>query len=177
MEIEQLKYPVGKFTRPESFSPEEVKAWIKDIQYFPELLHDEVAPLKGNQLEWKYRPDGWCIRQVVHHCADSHLNSQIRFKLALTEDKPTIKPYEENLWAELPDMECPIEWSLSFLEFLHKKWVFLLERLSEKDLQKEYFHPASKRYFNLGQTIALYAWHCRHHLEHVKQAKAAKGKY
>lgn len=177
MNIDQLKYPIGKLALPADFNSEEIRSWIKDIAAFPALLREETATLNPHELEWKYRPDGWCIRQVVHHCADSHLNSQTRFKLALTEDKPTIRPYEEDRWAELPDMDCPIEWSLLFLEYLHKKWVYLLERLSEEDLRREYIHPASNRTYSLGQTIALYSWHCRHHLAHVRQAKEAKGKY
>jgi hypothetical protein len=177
MDIESLKYPIGKFTFPTTISEAEVKNWIKDIASFPASMKSEVVGLSAEQLEWKYRPDGWCIRQVVHHCADSHINSQMRFKLALTEDNPTIKPYEEALWAMLPDMDSPVEWSLELLENLHKRWVRLLENLSMEDLQKTYIHPEHNRTFTLGQTIALYSWHSRHHLQHVKNAIASKGSY
>jgi hypothetical protein len=177
MDIESLKYPIGKFTFPTTISEVEVKNWINDIASFPGSMKSEVVGLSAEQLEWKYRPDGWCIRQVVHHCADSHINSQMRFKLALTEDNPTIKPYEEALWAMLPDMDSPVEWSLELLENLHKRWVRLLENLSMEDLQKTYIHPEHNRTFTLGQTIALYSWHSRHHLQHVKNAIASKGSY
>ncbi|MFT6868469.1 MAG: hypothetical protein ACJA08_003323 [Cyclobacteriaceae bacterium] len=175
--MEELKYPIGKLNYPGQISRSDIQSWIKDIADFPTLLKAEVADLTSHQLEWKYRPDGWCIRQVVHHCADSHINSQMRFKLALTEDKPTIKPYEEALWALLPDMNSPIEWSVELMVNLHKRWVRLLENLTDEDLTREYIHPEHGRTFNLGQTVALYSWHCRHHLAHVKQAKAAAGKY
>ncbi|MEP0367096.1 MAG: YfiT family bacillithiol transferase [Cyclobacteriaceae bacterium] len=175
--MEALKYPIGKLDLPSSIHLPDVKNWIKDIENFPDLLRYEVESLTLDQLEWKYRPEGWCIRQVVHHCADSHINSQMRFKLTLTEDKPTIKPYAEALWAQLPDMTAPIQWSLDLLDVLHKRWVVLLESLTEEDLKKEYVHPEHGRVFNLCQTVALYSWHCRHHLAHVKQAKAAKGSY
>jgi hypothetical protein len=177
MDIESLKYPIGKFTFPTTILEAEVKNWINDIASFPASLKSEVVGLSAEQLEWKYRPDGWCIRQVVHHCADSHINSQMRFKLALTEDNPTIKPYEEALWAMLPDMDSPVEWSLELLENLHKRWVRLLENLSMEDLKKTYVHPEHNRTFTLGQTIALYSWHSRHHLQHVKNAIASKGSY
>lgn len=177
MDIESLKYPIGKISFPTTFSNEDIKQWIADIATFPDLLRAEVDGLNAEQLEWKYRPEGWCIRQVVHHCADSHMNSQMRFKLALTEEVPAIKPYEEALWAELPDMDSPIEWSLGLLENLHKRWVRLLESLSDEDLKKTYLHPEHNRIFNLAQTIYLYSWHSKHHLQHVRNAKAAKGSY
>ncbi|MFY0598855.1 MAG: putative metal-dependent hydrolase [Cyclobacteriaceae bacterium] len=175
--METLKYPVGRFNFPAEFTTEEINQWIADIASFPSLLKAEISNLSAEQLEWKYRPNGWSIRQVVHHCADSHINSQMRFKLALTEAKPTIKPYEEHLWAELPDMQSPIEWSLDLLDNLHKRWTVLLESLSQEDLMKEYVHPEHGKVFNLGQTISMYSWHCRHHLAHVKQAKEAQGKH
>lgn len=175
--MEELKYPIGKMKFPKEIKDVEIKQWISDIADFPTLLKSEVKGLTSDQLEWKYRPDGWCIRQVIHHCADSHINSQMRFKLALTEDRPTIKPYEEALWALLPDMDSPINWSLDLLDNLHKRWVRLLVSLTTEDLKKEYIHPEHGRVFNLGQTIALYSWHSRHHLAHVMQAKALEGKY
>lgn len=175
--MEDLKYPNGKLQIPETYTEQEIKDWIRDIEAFPSLMRAEVSDLSTKQIEWKYRPEGWCIRQVVHHCADSHINSQMRFKLALTEDKPTIKPYKEGLWAQLPDMYAPIDWSLDLLDALHKRWVRLITNLTADELAREYIHPEHSRVFNLGQTIALYAWHCKHHLAHVRQAKASKGKY
>ncbi|WP_258105572.1 YfiT family bacillithiol transferase [Marinoscillum sp. MHG1-6] len=177
MELEALKYPIGQFETPAHYSQQLIQSWIHDIGTFPSLLTQTVESLAAEQLEWKYRPSGWCIRQVVHHCADSHLNSIVRFKLALTEDNPTIKPYEEALWAELPDMNSPIEWSLILLEGLHKRWVALLENLSSEDLERVFTHPEQRKTFTVWQIIANYSWHCRHHLAHVNQAIEAKGKY
>lgn len=175
--MEELRYPIGKLTLPETITDAHIKQWISDIEQFPTLLRSEVTGLTEAELEWRYRPDGWCIRQLVHHCADSHLNSQMRFKLALTEDRPTIKPYMEDKWAMLPDMVVPVSWSLDFLEALHRKWTFLLKSLTVSDLDREYFHPEHKKYFTLRWTIALYSWHGRHHLAHIQLAKKAKGAY
>lgn len=177
MDLQQLKYPIGTFQFPTQATNQEIKNWIGSIRDFPGLLKAEVADLTTEQLEWKYRPDGWCIRQVVHHCADSHLNSQARFKLALTEDTPTIKPYLEDKWAELSDMQTPIDWSLTLLEGLHKRWIILLENLQPEELERTYFHPEHQKTFTVMQTIAQYAWHCDHHLAHIRQAKEAKGSY
>lgn len=176
MNLETLKYPVGKFQKPADISRAQIKVWIDDIEQFPQLLRSEVQELSPEALNWRYRPEGWTIKQVVHHCADSHINSIVRFKLTLTENEPTIKPYFEDRWAELPDtLDAPVEWSLMLLEGLHKKWVLLLKSLSEQDLEKAFIHPEKGRRVTLGENIALYSWHCRHHLEHVRQAKKYQG--
>lgn len=133
--------------------------------------------MSETELEKQYRPGGWTIRQVVNHCADSHMNSLIRFKLALTEEIPMIKPYFENLWAELSDSrQISIDSSLKILEGLHVRWVNLLRSLKENDLDKEFFHPESKEKISLKHNIGIYAWHCEHHLADIKNAKVNTGK-
>ncbi len=170
--IEKLKYPVGKFNKPSTISDIQIGDWIQIIEKFPEKLKHEVENLSERDLEKRYRPDGWTIRQVVNHCADSHMNSFIRFKLAVTEETPTIKPYFENLWAELSDSKYfPIESSLKILEGLHERWVNLLKNLSEDDLEKQFKHPETNELINLKTNIGIYAWHCEHHLAHIINAK------
>jgi uncharacterized damage-inducible protein DinB len=172
MDLEQLKYPIGKFKMPADFTSESINAFISDIEKFPSLLRKEVEALNDEQLDTPYRPEGWTIRQVVNHCADSHMNSLTRFKLALTEDNPTIKPYFEERWAELADSKImPIHAALNMLEGLHIRWVVLLKSMTSADFGKTFFHPESKRTWQLNQTLALYAWHCKHHLAHITTLK------
>ena len=171
-----LKYPIGKFTAPEHIDEALIKTCIADIASFPQKLENEVATLSDRQLDTPYRPDGWTVRQLIHHCADSHLNSYIRFKLALTEDKPFIKPYFEDRWADLPDSRLmKIEPSLLLLNALHQKWVFLLESLTETDLQKVFVHPEHQKEYPLNLVISLYAWHSNHHLAHITSLKSRQG--
>ncbi|MDA0195297.1 MAG: putative metal-dependent hydrolase [Bacteroidetes bacterium] len=178
MELELLKYPTGKFTIPQDYDTMIINGWIRNIAGFPDRLSAEVIGLSDKQLGWKYRPDGWNVRQVVHHCADSHMNAFIRFKLALTEDSPVIKPYFENLVAELPDsLESQVEWSLDILSGLHKRWIVLLKNMSEADLARTYIHPEYNKHFELRGVVALYSWHCSHHLAHVRQALEHQGAF
>lgn len=171
-ELEQLKFPIGKFQKPENFTKEFLENCIATIENFPENLKKEVEYLSENQLDTTYRKNGWTIRQVVHHCADSHINSIIRFKLALTEEKPTIRPYFEDRFAELVDSKnFPIEASLLMLEGTHKRWTALLKSLSEEDLQKTFIHPEHNKAFTLQENIAIYSWHCNHHLAHITSLK------
>ena len=171
-ELEKLRYPIGRFAVPDHINKQLLIDWIKTIADFPTRLKSEVIDLPDSALEKRYRPDGWTIRQVVHHCADSHMNSFVRFKLALTEDDPTIKLYEENRWAELPDAKyIPIESSISLLEGLHQRWEILLKSLSDEQLERAFIHPVTKRYISLKINIGLYAWHCNHHLMHIVNAK------
>ncbi len=175
MESKDLRYPVGEFEMPEVVSPVDVATWIDEIAALPAALREVVAPLSDAQLEVPYRPDGWCTRQVVHHLVDSHMNSLIRFKLALTEDRPTIKTYREDRWAELPDfVEIPVASSLLFLEALHQRWVCLLRTLGEAELMKEFVHPEIG-VVRVDQIIGLYAWHGRHHLAHVTRLIEREG--
>lgn len=177
MDLEKLRFPVGKMSYADTPSVEQRNLWINDIEEFPQKMKEVVKSLDKEQLEWRYRPDGWTIRQVVHHTADSHINAQLRFKLALTEEKPTIKPYMEALWAELPDVMEDIQVSLDLLTALHRKWVYLLKNLTEEDLKRQYVHPEHNKTFDLNYTIAMYSWHCRHHYAHILQAIKHKGKF
>ena len=172
MNIEQLKYPIGKFKMPDTVTSETIEKFILVIESFPARLKTEVENLTDEQLDTPYRPEGWTIRQVVNHCADSHMNALIRFKLALTEDKPTITPYFEERWAELADSKTmPIESSLIILDGLHQRWIFLLKSLTEDDLKKSYLHPQNGREYRLEENMGLYAWHCNHHLAHITELK------
>lgn len=172
MELEQFKYPIGKFQRPESISTEMLKEWTETIKNLPAQLTKEVENLSDAQLDTPYRPEGWTVRQLVHHFADSHLNSFMRFKLALTEDKPTIKAYNENLWADLSDSKnFPISSSLKMVEGIHERWVALLETIMADDFKKTFYHPDRNIYYPLDVVTGLYAWHCKHHLAHITRLK------
>lgn len=173
-----LRFPIGEFVKSEIISSEIIKNWINTLRHFPNLLIKEVEHLSDEELDWCYRPNGWNIRQVVNHCADSNINSFMRFKLALTEDKPTIRPYFEDRWAELEDTtKTPVEFSLKIIEGIHARWVVLLNSSSEKDLLKTFIHPEGNIEISLAENIGIYDWHCRHHLEHVCQAKKIEGKF
>ena len=175
-ELETLRYPVGKFSAPKEFSTALSREWIGAIEDLPKKLNQAVTNLDDTQLDTPYRDGGWTVRQVVHHLADSHMNSYIRFKLAMTEDLPTIKPYFEERWAELEDAKhAPVEISLSLLEALHKRWVAFLKTLTEDDLKRKFHHPESNRDFELRAILALYAWHSNHHLAHIATLKERKG--
>jgi hypothetical protein len=171
-DLENLRYPIGKYVKPESFTKGVITDFIRIISNFPDKLKKEVAHLSDEQLNTQYRPDGWTILQVVHHCADSHLNSFIRFKLTLTEDKPTIKPYFEDRWAELADgKSIPIDSSLVLLDGLHRRWTVLLISLSDSELERKFIHPEYGKELQLNEFIGFYAWHCEHHLRHITDLK------
>ena len=172
MTIEQLKYPIGKFDKPTVITKDILKKWISDISTFHKRLLSEVINLTDEQLDTPYRQDGWTIRQVIHHCADSHMNSLTRLKLTLTEDQPTIKPYFEERWAELFDTKnMPIQPSLKILEGIHERWEILLNNLTVEQLQRKFIHPEHGKAFSIDENIAIYAWHCNHHLAHITQTK------
>lgn len=171
MDLEKLKYPIGKYQLEDIIDKASIDRWIREIEMLPQKLSDAVNGLSADQLQTPYRPDGWTVQQVIHHVADSHMNAYIRFKLALTEDKPMIKPYEEKLWAELPDAKLvDINVSLDLIKSLHKRWSTLLRQLSEEELNKEFLHPESGMK-NLKETVCNYAWHGNHHLEHIISLK------
>lgn len=173
--LEALKYPIGKFIKPELYTENLLNGYITTIRDFPAKLRHEVFALDQTQLDTPYRPDGWTIRQVVHHCADSHMNAFIRFKLTLTEDNPTtIRPYVEHLWAKLPDGVMPIEPSLKIVEGVHARMTVLWASLSEQDLNKKYVHPQYLKEFTLSEAMGLYDWHSRHHLAHITTLKKSK---
>ena len=163
-----LRYPIGQFKLPDSITKEHVSQWIATLELFPEKLKSIVSELSVEQLDTAYRPGGWTIRQVVHHLADSHTHSYIRFKWALTEDKPVIKYYYEDRWAELPDAKTgPIEPSLMQLSAVHHKLVSLLKSLSEDELDQQFIHPEYKKSISLRENAGIYAWHCDHHFAHI----------
>jgi hypothetical protein len=176
--LDGLKYPTGKFKKPESFTAEDIKERISIIRDFPAFLSKEVWILDDESLKYLHRPDGWTVKQIVHHLADSHMNAFIRIKLALTENNPTIKPYIEAEWAKLPDStDAPVEWSLKLIEGLHHRWEVLLLSLTEADLKKTVMHPEYNRQMSISDLIFLYSWHCGHHLGHIKNAKKFKNKF
>lgn len=171
-----LRYPIGKFTNEGEIGPEQRAKWIEEIAELPALLRAAVSNLSEEQLNTPYREGGWQVRQVVHHIADSHMNSLIRFKLALTEDHPTIRPYEEARWAELSDSTIePIESSLVLIESLHRKWVTLLQSMDDTQFARTFYHPGSGETVRLDQCLGMYAWHGRHHLAHITTLSARLG--
>ena len=167
---EDLRYPIGKFTRDIDITSDLKKQFIGEINDLPNNLVAAVKDLSDEQLDTPYRPEGWTVRQTVHHVADSHLNSQIRFKLALTENMPTIRPYYEDRWAELDDSFLPIEPSIKIIEGLHHRWTTLLNTMSDDDFQRKLIHPDSGEW-TLEQMLALYAWHGRHHTAHITKLR------
>jgi len=173
--MNDLRYPIGTFHFDGSLTEEQKKTCLDEIAGTPANLRSAVKGLSDAQLDTPYRAGGWTVRQVVHHVPDSHLNSYVRFKLALTEDEPTIKPYAEDRWAELADTKStPIEVSLTLLESLHDRWVRLLRSLSTEDWKRTFRHPDLGA-MNLEKTLALYAWHGRHHVSHVTELRKREG--
>lgn len=173
---DNIKFPVGEFIHPERTTDEHISVWIEEIEKFPSVLRETITNWSDEQLSTRTKPDGWMVTQVIHHLADSHMNSFIRFKLALSEDNPTIKPYAEDRWAEFADgKDLNVENSLQILEGLHKRWVILLRSLYKEELQKTFFHPEHKKLFFLDATIGFYAWHGRHHLGFIQNLKTKMG--
>ncbi|TMM53211.1 putative metal-dependent hydrolase [Maribacter algarum] len=169
--MEKLRYPIGQFECPKEITRSHIDDWIAVLETLPERLEALVKNLSAEQLETPYRPEGWTIRQVVHHVADSHHNSYTRFKWALTEDKPLIKAYEEKEWSKLFDARtAPIQLSLNYITALHAKLVYLLKGLSEEDLKKYYLHPEGNTIVTVAENIGKYAWHSNHHYAHIEGA-------
>ncbi|MHA7966790.1 YfiT family bacillithiol transferase [Paenibacillus sp. CAU 1782] len=162
------RYPIGKFSVSGEITLQQRGQWINEIKELSAKLKEAVHGLSNEQLDLHYRDGGWTVRQVVHHLADSHMNSFIRFKLALTEENPTIKPYYEERWAELMDSSrAEVELSLSLLDLLHKRWAILLEAMSESDYKRHFVHPESGAVIKLDYNLGLYAWHGNHHVAHI----------
>jgi uncharacterized damage-inducible protein DinB len=173
--LDDLRFPIGHFSAPATSIPGIRSAQIQTLRRLPERLRAAVKDLSETQLDTPYREGGWTARQLVHHVADSHVNCYVRFKLALTEDWPTIKPYDEAAWAELPDShKLPIETSLVMIQVLHERWVALLESMSEADFNKGFNHPERGRQ-DLATTLALYDWHSRHHTAHITSLRTRQG--
>jgi uncharacterized damage-inducible protein DinB len=172
---EDLRYPIGEFDRNFDTSPAARSERIMTITELPERLAEAVDELTEEQLDTEYRPGGWTVRQTVHHVADSHANSLIRFKLALTEDEaPTIRPYYEDRWAELSDSKLPIGVSLNMIESIHTRWVTLMDSMSEEDFQKKFVHPETGEW-TLEGALAMYAWHSKHHTAHINHLRDRMG--
>jgi len=169
---EQLAYPVGRYQAPEKHHPEMQTEWIASIEALPKWLDHCIENLDADQLDTPYRPNGWTVNQVIHHIADSHMNGYIRLKLALTEDSPVIKPYDEKLWADLPDVDnVPVNVSVTLLHALHIRWVQLLRNMQPEDWERNYFHPEHEHYVPVWQMTDLYAWHGRHHMEQIRSLR------
>ncbi|HZQ18805.1 MAG TPA: bacillithiol transferase BstA [Terriglobales bacterium] len=165
------RYPIGKFHYEGTPSKEQRAKFISDIEQTPSAIRAAVKDLSPQQLDTPYREGGWTVRQVVHHVPDSHMNAYVRFKLALTEDEPTIKPYAEDRWAKLADTQStPIEVSLVLLENLHARWVCLLRSLSEEDWKRTLRHP-ELGVMPLEKNLAMYAWHGTHHRAHITELR------
>jgi hypothetical protein len=172
IELLKLRFPIGNFLAPIIYSPEIRKEGINTIENFPARLSQEFEGLNPDYIKASYRPNGWNIAQIVHHLADSHLNAFCRFKLALTEDTPSVKPYFEERWAQLSDgKNSNISASIQIITGLHARWTFLLKTLDDADLQKGFFHPEYNEIVTLNETLARYAWHSEHHLAHIRLAK------
>ena len=173
--MDELRYPIGKFAADGEITPQRRQAWIQEIAAAPALLRAALCGLSEAQLDTAYRPGGWTLRQVAHHLPESHMNSYVRFKLALTEDTPTIKPYFEERWAELADARtAPVEISLALLEALHARWVPVLQSLGEAQWKRAFRHPEAGM-VTLERNLALYAWHGRHHTAQVTGLRARMG--
>jgi hypothetical protein len=172
----ELRYPVGKFDFDAPVNEADYPKLIAVVAETPVALRSAVAGLTRDQLETRYRPGGWTVKQVVHHVPDSHLNAYTRFKLALTEDEPTIKPYDEAAWAELADSrQVPIEVSLDLLDALHVRWVALMRSMDIDDFNRGLRHPEQGRVLALKQMLGLYAWHGRHHVAHITSLRKREG--
>lgn len=172
MDNENLRFPAGRYVRNDNPDQEFLLKCINIISEMPVKLKAEVENLNDYQLDTTYRVGGWTIRQVVHHIADSHVNAYVRFKLALTENSPVVKTYEEALWAEVPDArQMPIEPSLKIIDGIHERWIYALNLLAKDDFNIFFIHPENNRKVNISNLIDLYAWHCRNHLGQIKNAK------
>lgn len=176
--LEKLKYPIGRFQLPKSVTQEDIEDGIETLKNLPAEISRLLTPLLDKQLDYQYRPDGWNIREVVHHCADSHMNSLIRFKLALTEDQPVIKPYKEDVWSTLNDYkDYNLEASLIILKGVHQKLVRILSDLEDDGFSRTFVHPEHSQVFRIDQALMMYSWHSRHHLAHIEQALRFNGKF
>jgi uncharacterized damage-inducible protein DinB len=173
--MEDLRYPVGRFEKVTSISPELRRAAIAVIAEAPARLREAVRGLTDAQLDTPYRPDGWTVRQVLHHVPDSHMNAFIRLKLGLTENNPTVKPYNEAAWAMLEDARStPVETSLALMDALHDRWVRVLEAMTPDDFARTVMHPENGS-MTLDQVLGVYEWHSRHHVAHITALRSRNG--
>jgi hypothetical protein len=174
--LEELAYPIGRFVAPEGYDRVTLNQWISRIEAAPHWYDYCIENLDKEQFDTPYRPGGWTINQVIHHVADSHMNAYIRFKLALTEDEPVIMPYPEKRWALLPDVEAvPANISITLIHALHRRWAALLHALTEEQWERCYVHPEHDRKIPLWEAAAMYAWHGKHHFEHIYRLRDRMG--
>jgi hypothetical protein len=174
MTTPDLRYPIGEFNAPTAITPEMRAAAIDAIAALPARMRDAVRGLSESQLDTPYRPGGWTVRQVVHHVPDSHLNAYIRMKLALTEDNPAIKPYDENAFAKLADQRLPIETSLSLLDALHARWMAIWMSMTPAQFTRPLYHPEIGP-ITIDYLLQLYGWHSRHHVAHITRLREREG--
>lgn len=173
--MDDLSYPIGKYI-PQPFSQKQKEEWLLDLKFLPDHLELAVQNMDEAQLHTPYREGGWQVQQLVHHIADSHMNAYIRFKLGMTENNPTIRPYEEKEWAKLDDVfALPINISLTLLHALHQRWVTAIKNLSDDQWERTVFHPEHKKEITLWHLLGMYAWHGRHHVRHITALKERKG--
>ncbi len=172
--MNDARYPIGKY-EAQVFSNEQKEKWLLDIKFLPEDLENALNNLDAHQLNTPYREEGWTINQVVHHIADSHMNAYLRFKLGLTENAPTIKPYNEKEWAKLADNNLPVNVSVTLLHALHQRWYALIKDLSEDQFERTVVHPEHGRIMSLWFLLGLYAWHGKHHIAHITSLRESKG--
>ncbi len=173
--LDSLKFPIGPFVYGQTYSAEQTQEHIQQIRQLPQQLAELVGRWADDRLDTPYRPDGWTVRQTVHHVADSHINAYIRTKLLLTEDNPTIKPYEQQEWAELPDSKITVAPSLVILSNMHLRWTAVLEQLPAQAFARTYFHPEAQRAFALSEVLANYAWHGEHHYQQIRRLAERNG--
>jgi uncharacterized damage-inducible protein DinB len=171
---EDLSFPIGKYEKVREITPEQRKQFIREIAELPNNLREMVKNMSEEQIDSPYRPAGWTVRQVVHHVGDSHLNSFIRFKLALTEKNPTIRPYAEDLWAETAEYKMPVDVSLNLIDSIHRRWVALLESMSDEDFARTLNHPETG-VWTLENLLGMYVWHGKHHTAHINNLKKRNG--
>lgn len=173
--VTDLRYPIGPLTYPADVSEADRTRAIEDIGALPSRLRAAVNGLSDAQLDTPYRPGGWTVRQVVHHVADSHMNAFIRLKLALTEESPTIKPYDENTWSALADMQLPVEISLSLIEAMHARWMAIYASMRPEEFARSFYHPELGQNLTLDQQAFGYSWHSRHHVAHITALRHREG--
>ena len=167
IDLESLKYPIGKFSIPQEINFEMIEKANNRIANFPKEIFQLASPLTPSQLDRPYRPGGWTVRQLLHHCADSHGQALFRFKHALTEENPSIKAYDEGAWAQLPDYQLPAADALETIRLVHSRWVLLLHSMTPADFSRTYYHPEKQRTQPLAEVTLMYAWHGEHHLAHI----------
>ncbi|MCC3159347.1 bacillithiol transferase BstA [Hymenobacter sp. 15J16-1T3B] len=174
---QDLRYPIGHYQLPEQpLTQEERHGYIQQLMALPTELRMALDGLSGEQFDTPYRPGGWTVRQVLHHLPDSHVNSYTRFRLALTEDNPTIRPYDESAWAQLPDVSIvPPDVSLILLDALHARWVVLLSQLTDEQWLRTWYHPEAQQTIRLDEALVMYAWHGRHHTAHITSLRKRMG--